>query len=114
MTLKDYSADTINHLLENFFELVEEGEVEGPESWYSLKYGEDVPCDVAGLGRLNLIESYGGEGKGDEYWVVFSLSEGDVTRYFRKDGWYQSYSGGELDGELTEVTPVPKVVTVWE
>lgn len=114
MSLKDYSVSTIEHLLENFFELVDNGDADGPSSWDEIKWADGVPCDVAGLGRLNLIDYYGGEGKGDEYWVVFSLMEGDVTRYFRKDGWYQSYSGGELDGELTEVNPVAKVVTVWE
>jgi hypothetical protein len=30
------------------------------------------------------------------------------------DGWYASYNGGELDGEVSEVTPVERVVTFYE
>lgn len=114
MSLKEYSVSYINELLENFFELVDSGDADGPASWQEIKYADGVPCDVPGLGRLNLVEEYGGEGQGEEYWVVFSLTEGNLNRYFRKPGWYQSYDGGELDGDLTEVNPVAKVITVWQ
>jgi hypothetical protein len=58
--------------------------------------------------------AYGGEGEGDQYWMVVSISDGETTRYFRKDGWYASYDGGYLDGDTYEVTPQEKVITVYE
>jgi hypothetical protein len=30
------------------------------------------------------------------------------------DGWYASYSGAEFDGDLKEVAPKQKMITVWE
>jgi hypothetical protein len=60
------------------------------------------------------IAEYGGEGQGDDYWVVISITDGETTRYFRKDGWYASYDGGSLDGETYEVKPVEKLVTFYE
>jgi hypothetical protein len=57
---------------------------------------------------------YGGEGQGDEYWMVVSISDGKTARFFRKDGWYASYDGGYLDGKTYEVTPKEKLVTYYE
>jgi len=108
-----YSGSTVQHLIENFFELVENGDAEGPESWQSIKYGDNLPCEVPGLGTLNHVQDYGGEGKGDEYWVVFSVMNSDGIRHFRMDGGYSSYSGAEFDGNLREVVPEEKVITVW-
>lgn len=63
----------------------------------------------------NRVAEYGGEGQGDDYWVVVSVSDGLTSRYFRMDGWYASYgNGGELDGEVSEVTPVEKMVVFYE
>lgn len=66
------------------------------------------------LGTLKEIDSYGGEGKGEEYWKVFSLTQGAATRAFKLDGYYASYgNGGEYD-EFYEVTPELKTITVWK
>lgn len=67
---------------------------------------------VDGL-TATVVTEYGGEGKGDQYWMVVSLSDGETTRYFRKDGWYASYDGGSLDGETYEVFPKEKVVVEY-
>lgn len=69
-------------------------------AYNELHYGEDV--EVKGLGKLEYVDSFGGEGQGDDYWVVFKLG----GKLYRKDGYYASYDGGELDGELYEVEPV--------
>jgi hypothetical protein len=61
-----------------------------------------------------VVTSYGGEGGGDQYWMVISVSDGETTRYFRKDGWYASYDGGYLDGETYEVTPKERTVVFYE
>jgi len=61
------------------------------------------------------IESFGGEGSGDDYWMVIRLVFPDgVERLFKKPGWYASYDGGCLDGDLREVKPVERVVTFYE
>lgn len=65
-----------------------------------IKYGD--LSEIDGLGKIELIDEFGGEGQGDDYWVVFKVGD----QLFRKDGWYASYDGGELDGELYEVEPV--------
>ena len=61
-----------------------------------------------------VVTSYGGEGDGDQYWMVISITDSITTRFFRKDGWYASYDGGYLDGETYEVQPKEKLVTFYE
>jgi hypothetical protein len=62
-----------------------------------------------------VTKAFGGEGEGDQYWMVIALSDGNSTRYFRKDGWYSSYEGGgSLDSEVAEVRPIEKAVIFYE
>lgn len=88
-------------------------DTEGEDGWSLFKYEEinDVPTD---LGTISVVATYGGEGQGDDYWVVVKISNADGERYFKRCGYYQSYSGGELDGPTYEVTPVERVVTFYE
>lgn len=68
--------------------------------WYELKdLGAKVK--IAGIGVAECVDEYGGEGQGDDYWTVFKIQD----RYFRKNGWYDSYNGSEWDGALEEVFP---------
>lgn len=87
-------------------------------SWDWWKYeGDEDPIYIPGLGNASRIAEYGGEGKGDEYWVVVKVTgmeDGTGDRYFRMDGYYASYSGGTFDGEMTEVTPKERLVTFYE
>lgn len=90
----------------------EKDQEENPNSYYDgvydrLKWGEELE-EIEGLGKLEYVDDYGGEGQGDDYWVVFKVGD----QFFRKNGWYASYDGGELDGELYEV--FPKEVTRTE
>lgn len=96
-------------------------EVGGPESYGYLNYQAIGNIDTWGdngngvetsLGTLKEIDSYGGEGRGEEYWKVFSLTQGTTTRTFKLDGYYSSYSEGGYD-EFYEVTPELKTITVW-
>lgn len=74
-----------------------------------------TPVEVEGLGKVSCADEYGGQGQGDDYWVVVKVEFPDGSvRYFRKDGYYQSYSGGSLDGDMYEVFPKEKKVTVYE
>lgn len=88
--------------------------VEGDASWYEF---EELPREgivVEGLGLVTLESQYGGEGMGDEYYIVLRVTEGDTVRFFRKNGWHASHDGSYLDGSLDEVKPVDRVVTFYE
>ena len=56
------------------------------------------------------IDSYGGEGKGEGYWVVYEFSKDNESVYVQFDGWYTSYEGPEFTEwffvELKEVKVV--------
>jgi hypothetical protein len=70
---------------------------------------------VPDLGRVRVAEQFGGEGQGDQYYMVFEVVfDDDTTRHFTINGWYASYDGGYYDGPLVEVKPVQKVVTFYE
>lgn len=56
------------------------------------------------------VDSYGGEGKGDEYWSVYEFSLGEEICWVKFNGWYASYTGSEY-GEFFFVEPKEVVVT---
>lgn len=91
----------------------DDGSVDWNEFTEAL-YGDDTTLDVPGLGTLKIVEDFGGEGQGDQYYFVFSVTNGDTVRYFHMGGYYQSYDGGYYDGELSEVNPVVREVTFYE
>jgi hypothetical protein len=62
-------------------------------------------------------ESYGGEGQGDEYWMVIKVIENDTKNvsFWEIPGWYRSDDGGEYEiDNIFEVVSKEKVITVWE
>ena len=65
---------------------------------------------------VSTAEHFGGEGHGEDYWVVLKLTkEGVEDTFWKVPGWYQSYHGSELTWEDTfRVNQVEKVVKVWE
>jgi hypothetical protein len=74
-----------------------------------------VGVDLPGFGRASLVSQHGGEGQGDDYHIVFTVTDdaGNV-RTFKRNGYHASHDGSYLDGPTEEVKPVEKVVTVWE
>jgi hypothetical protein len=75
-----------------------------------------VDCEVPKVHdfEFEIVEDFGGEGQGDSRYVVFSLTDGTDTRFFRKDGYYASYDGSTWDGEFREVKAIDRVVTFYE
>lgn len=72
-------------------------------------YGNGIEVD--GL-HLTLVEQVGGEGEGDEYFVVFTIQE--TGQFFRFDGYYSSYDGTNWeDTALREVQKTAKTITVY-
>ena len=57
-------------------------------------------------------DNYGGEGRGDDYWSVYSFTRGDEKIYVQFNGWSDSYNGAEFT-EWFFVEPKEKVITVW-
>lgn len=58
---------------------------------------------------VDFVDNFGGEGQGNDYWSVYSFTDGDEVVYVQFDGWYASYEGSEY----TEWFFVePKQVTV--
>ncbi|MFE5290148.1 hypothetical protein ACFRAQ_34715 [Nocardia sp. NPDC056611] len=95
--------------LEDSFSLYQ---TDGNGGWTWVK----APLKLPGIGVIDdLAASHGGEGQGDEYWLVFAVKDdAGQTRMFQRDGWYASFDGGHYDGPTFEVHPVQKVVTVYE
>lgn len=60
-------------------------------------------------------DSYGGEGKGEDYWNVLEmrLPGGSETVFVKLRGWYSSYDGVEYES-WHFVTPTQKTITVYE
>lgn len=62
---------------------------------------------------MKMEDSYGGEGMGEDYWVVWYFP--NLGIWVKFSGWYQSYDGAEYEGiylvEPREVT-VTKYYTV--
>lgn len=108
----DGETEVYDSVTEDYIPVTELQSFDTDSIWQSL-HGEGGSGTRDGwTGKV--VSSYGGEGEGDQYWMVVSVSDGETTRYFRKDGWYASYDGGYLDGETYEVAPKEKLVTYYE
>jgi hypothetical protein len=88
-------------------ELVDE--IIDSDNKYELKYGSNLEID--GI-QFKHIEEHGGEGKGEDFWVVFSAEDGVSKRFFEAYGYYASYHGAEWEG-VKEVFPNLNVSFKW-
>lgn len=131
MNLAELSVSQVEEFLENFDFFtpahdVTYGEGTDNERTYHYEDSHEAGWDAVQehsdqdggwptpIGSLEQIDSFGGEGKGDEYWMILRLTQGDVERTFKKEGYYASHYGHEWDGYFSEVSPVEKTVIVWE
>jgi hypothetical protein len=110
-TFEDYAAEYLGNRYDDKYEIVGDT-FDTASTWQAVKYeGSKSTRDEW---TAELVAEYGGEGQGDQYWVVISVSDGITTRYFRRDGWYSSYNGSELDGDTYEVVPKEKTIVIYE
>ena len=108
-----YTVADVDRVMSNLG-VIDGWDVDG-ENGFSLIMHMEINNVPTELGVISYEESFGGEGKGDDYWVVVKIAGNDGTvRYFRQDGWYQSHSGGELDGDTYEVKPTERTVVFYE
>lgn len=80
---------------------------------YTLQEKEYL--DTFNLGEYKVVDSYGGEGKGETWYKVFHFIQHDV--YIRVNGYYTSYDGTDFYdgwGCCSEVKPVTKTITVYQ
>jgi hypothetical protein len=85
------------------------------DGWGEVKYNGngDKVLDITLDGEtvpVTKVDSFGGEGMGEEIWVVVQVGD----QYFEKDGYYASHYGTDWDGSFTEVSPSQKTITVYE
>lgn len=52
----------------------------------------------------------GGVNAGPNIWVAFKVGD----QYFRKTGYHECHYGTEWDGDVEEVTPRQKTITVYD
>ncbi len=73
----------------------------------------DSHCFVHNISHIKLIDSYGAEGKGEEYWYVIEITHNNGTKHLVKlDGNYASYIGPEYS-DWFFVNPVQVTVTQY-
>jgi hypothetical protein len=63
--------------------------------------------------NFELVDSYGGEDQGSDYWSVYSFTDGLQVVFIKFDGWYASHEGNTYE-QFYEVKPVEKTITVFE
>ena len=74
---------------------------------------EDFDEEELGLGKIEEVDSYGGEGQGERWWTTKYFVDHDV--YIKTRGYYSSYNGTDFDYGIGEVVkPVQKTITVFE
>lgn len=80
------------------------------------KYGIDEAKQPEGF-KIECAEQFGGEDKGDQYWLVFSVIDTATNEqaFVKFTGWYSSNNGHEFDngGEFDIVEPYEQAVRFW-
>lgn len=103
------SLEEIERLLSQYEDWYSGG---GWNFWYGESHGSvtlapDLDAEVIAKG--------GPTGYDYEVWFVIKVTSLDGTeRFFKKNGYYNSYEGHNWDGSFDEVFPQTKTVTVYE
>jgi hypothetical protein len=83
------------------------------EMFHGDLWGDEDTTPIVEQFNIKFVDSYGGEGCGDDYWAVWSYDQDGQTFYIKLYGWYASYNGSEYEG-WKFVTPREKTITVYE
>lgn len=76
-------------------------------------YRTDKWLSSLGLGKIEEVDQYGGEGQGSTWYSIKYFEDHDV--YIKTSGYYSSYHGTDFDyGYGEEVRPTEKTITVYE
>jgi len=71
----------------------------------------DYDSEELGLGPVEEVDQYGGEGQGEEWYSVQYFKDHGV--YIQIDGYYQSHYGCDFDNAPYEVEPKEVTVTKY-
>lgn len=68
--------------------------------------------------RVESIDGYGGEGKGEDYWGVIRVTDKVTNQeiYLKIDGYYASYHGADFNDkyDFCLVTEATKTIKYWK
>ena len=96
--------ETLEIILEQLSDYDKEAFIDG--------YGPEELFDNE-LINVKLLDQYGGEDMGSEYWSVYSFSKDNETFFIKFYGWYASHVGSEYQG-YKFVSPQQKTITVYK
>ena len=111
----DYRWEKTGQIIPERYETIADGKA----SWHEYEELPDEGITVERLGQVFLEKQHGGEGQGDDYYIILRVEDSssgapNVVRYFKKHGWHASHDGSYLDGALTEVKPMTREVVFYE
>ena len=81
--------------------------------WNEELSTEDLPT-LENIGKLEVADTWGGEGDGAEIYAVVRVVGEDGDRYFQASGYYSSWGDTDMDGDIIEVRPKEVQVTRYE
>lgn len=73
---------------------------------------ETISEFISLLQNATLVDCYGGEGRGDDYWAVWKFIDNGEEYFVRFDGWYSSSAGAEFN-KMELVKPVETKITKY-
>lgn len=116
MTLADLLKDYFNTDSDAASDAMSSGSLWGYNHW---KTGEYVAspfesfANANGINKPELVDNYGGEDMGSDYYAVHKFTRSDESVYIKFWGWYASYDGAEYQ-DFSVVTPKEKMVVVYD
>ncbi len=82
------------------------------EAWNLIR--DECSFEVNGITIKPIYSHGGGEGDGEERWIVFSTEKDAITQFWRVDGFYASHYGSEFDKDTVyETEQQEQVIKVW-
>lgn len=123
--LEKAKLDTWTPTQENVRKLINEereykgygGRIYKEQVGYALYNDETDEIEInASYTIEHLYTEGGGEGDGEEHWLVFVIKKhGEIDSYWYVPGYYQSYDGGNLEwNNIYECEPVQVMVTQYQ
>lgn len=116
--MTDRLIDKINALLVEADEDIKReffnAEIENkPNKWDDDNFVEFKKQLVEANISFELVDRYGGEEQGSDYWSVYLFTDGLQVVFIQFQGWYASYEGSTYE-DFYEVKPVEKTITVFQ
>lgn len=81
------------------------------EKYYPEEFAFLADLQARGI-KPECVDSFGGEGQGDNYYKIWSFTKAGETLYVKLAGYYTSYNGATYDN-MFFVEPHPETVVVY-